>query len=72
MGWVVNAQYRPLHPPGRDRTQETGWVPRPVWTSEENLVTHRDSITLTVQPVASNYIDYASSAHNENVYGTIL
>jgi hypothetical protein len=40
MGWVVNAQPRPLYPRGRDAVQllsEAGRSPEPGWTGTKKL-----------------------------------
>ena len=45
-GWVVSSMPRPHFTPGEDTVpilQEAGWVPGPVWTSE-NSRPYRDSI----------------------------
>ena len=47
--------------PGKDTVpivQEAGWAPGPVRTGAENLAPHQDS--LTVQPIASRYTNYAT------------
>jgi len=45
--WGVSVTPRPLFTPGKDPVpivQEAGWDPGTVWTSAENLASHRDSI----------------------------
>ena len=49
-------------PPGKTPVpivQEAGWVPRPVWTGEENFAPPAFD-PRTVQPVASRYTDYVT------------
>jgi hypothetical protein len=45
-GWGVSVTPWPLFTPGKDPVaivQEAGWTPEPVWTSAQNLASHRDS-----------------------------
>jgi hypothetical protein len=56
MEWVANATTHPFYPRERDPVpigKGAGWAQGPVWTGEENLSHHWDSIPQTVQPVAS-------------------
>ena len=53
---------RPLFTPGKDPVpivQEVGWAPGPDWTGAENLAPTGIQ-SLTVQPVASHYTQYAT------------
>ena len=61
-GWGVSVTPRPLLTPGKDLVpivQESGWAPRPVWTSVENLAT-TGIRSQTLQPVASRYTGWAT------------
>jgi len=62
---VVNATFRPLYPRAWPNTHFTEGrvIPRAGLYFTENLVPHRESIPRTVQPVASRYTDYVTSAH---------
>jgi len=54
---VISITPRPLYP-GKDPVsvvQEAGWASGPVWTSAENLTSHRDLIPGPSSPVVSCY-----------------
>ena len=59
MGWVVNADRRPLYPSERDLipiVQEVGWAPGPVWTGAE-ISPPPGFDPRSARPVASRYTD---------------
>jgi len=65
---VVNAMPQALHPWERDTVatvQEAGWASEPVRTGAENFTPYGFDPHI-VQPVASDYIDYAIPAYQSD------